>query len=110
MGSANPGAENVRRGVPIDYGHGTRRSDWARSFRAECAAAFDGFSRFSGMLIGLLGGVRQLLWMLGFAFSFAGLGVCLQHYSSGGPLLMFIGGALIGMIVPAPKPREDRKQ
>ena len=88
MVGVNPDPQRVQPAVPLDYaqdGRGGTFADWARGFRAEINERIDGLFRFLGMLIGLIGGVRQLIWTLGFSFAGAGLGCSLQHYPSGGP-------------------------
>lgn len=107
MASANPNPQTVRPAIPLDYGKGTGFSDRMRNLRSEANAHFDGVFRFFGMLIGLIGSARQLIWALGFAFTAAGFGLTIQYGSTGGPILLFVGALLIGLIVPAPKVRRD---
>lgn len=105
MSKANPSADPSRPAVPLDYGRGNPAGDWWRKARGEVNEHFDGVFEFIGMLIGMLGGARQLLWAIGIGLCATGLGLALSQGSGKGHVLIGIGASIIGLIVPAPKRR-----
>src|SRR5690349_18080554 len=102
----NPAAassEEPARVVPLEYGHGGRASDWWRRFSAAFAERAVGAIQFLGMMIGLIGGVRQLVFAIGLAFLAGGLADALSHGHDEAVIAMSFGGFLIGLVLPVPK-------
>jgi len=100
--SAAP-SEAPPRVVPLDYGHGGRASDWWRKFSAAFAERAAGAIQFLGMMIGLIGGVRQLVFAIGLAFLAGGLADALSHGHDDAVIAKSFGGFLIGLVLPVPK-------
>ena len=105
MSKANPIVDPARPAVPLDYGRSNPAGEWWRKVCGEINQHFDGVFEFLGMLIGMLGGARQLMWAIGIGLSAYGLGRTLNPGFGHGPLLIAIGASIIGLIVPAPKRR-----
>ena len=106
MNEPEPNVGPTKPAVPLEYGRGNASGDWWRKTRGEINEHVDGVFSFIGMLIGIICSARQLIWAVGLALCAAGLGRSLQHYPSRGPVFLFVGALLIGMIVPAPKRRK----
>jgi hypothetical protein len=101
-------------GIPLDYGH--ENPHWERAwsrFRAHFHEHFDKAAESIGyvwaLAASLVGGNKQLMLALGTAFLAGGLGIAIEREFSGwGPFWMWIGGLLIGLVIPAPKRYEQK--
>jgi hypothetical protein len=101
--------------VHLDYGHEPSR--WTR-FISYIHENFQHWWESVGYCIGLAtysaGGPKQLMLAFGAAFISGGFGLAIEHIgedsgSSSGHFWMWIGGFLIGLVIPIPK-TEPRKQ
>ena len=84
---------------PLDDGRrGRENGAWAK-FTGWFYDRLCGFAEFVGILIGIVGSVRQAMLAIGLAMLAGGLGETIQHWQRG-PAWMFWGGLLIGLSVP----------
>jgi hypothetical protein len=100
-------------GVPLDYGQQPSRwknawkSTWTRT-RAYFHEHFEDWLKSIGYsiatLIYLAGGHKQAILALGLAFLAGGLGLAIEaDRSSSGHFWMWIGGLMVGLIIPLNK-------
>jgi hypothetical protein len=88
---------------PLDFGPPPQTS-WDK-FVIFWRDTIDGCWEFFGMIFSGLavyaGGSRQVVFAFGLAFLAGGLGEALEtQFGAGGPFWMFIGGFLIGLVLP----------
>jgi len=106
-------ADKSTSGVPLDYGQQPSRWKnalkvaWTRT-RAYVHEHFEDWLKSIGYslatLVYLAGGYKQAILALGLAFLAGGLGLAIEaDRSSTGHLWMWIGGLLIGLVIPVPK-------
>ena len=103
-------------GIPLDYA--PRRSPWKRAWarflaewrtlRAQSRERFENASKSVGYFIGaaiyLAGGPKQIILAFGLAFVLGGLGLAIENPQTSTPhIWMWIGGFLVGLIIPISK-------
>jgi hypothetical protein len=103
-----PGAatahSSAKPAVPLDYGHEDHVGDFSRRVSAGAAERFDGFFQFIGMIIAMIGGLRQIIFAVGLGLFVEGLGeVIARNPDAVGLHVMAIGAGLIGLCIPLRK-------
>ena len=112
LGDTNPSPEAETTGTPpppppvppIDYSSASPQTSWDK-FVIFWRDTIDGCWEFFGMIFSGLavyaGGSRQVVFAFGLAFLAGGLGEALEtQFGAGGPFWMFIGGFLVGLVLP----------
>jgi hypothetical protein len=91
--------------IPLDYGRAEpfwkRFTTWLREYFGQY---WESIGYCLGMLAYFAGGTRQLVFAFGLAFIAGGFGMAIEHGDGGsGSFWMWIGGFLIGLVIPIPK-------
>jgi hypothetical protein len=95
----------------LDYGRAeSTPSAWYRRFWTAVQERIDGIFKFLGLVIYFLGGLRQVGLALALAYLADGLGLCLQRDPTlfEGPHYMWVGGFLLGLVLPLPSKRNSK--
>jgi hypothetical protein len=111
-------AENSETGstIPLDYGRKSYgpRGWWARLtgwFQERFEFWWESVGYCLGMGLFLAGGPRQLVVAFGMAFLAGGLGLAIEGESfSSGHFWMWVGGFMVGLIVPIPKTSAEKER
>lgn len=92
--------------VPLEYGRDGRHADGLlRRASDDVNARVGGLAEFTGMLIGAVGGGRQLVLALGLAFAANGVGLMLDRVGGDGHTWLAVGAFLVGLVIPVPRRR-----
>ena len=91
--------------LTLDYGHADSKAKrWWDVSRSEVQERIEGVLEFLGMVMAAVGGPRRLAIVVALALLAGGLGDCLvQRAASDGPMLMAVGGGVLGFVLPLPR-------